>query len=407
MTAIAELDAKAGDRLARRNAIVLAFAQALGLSNNIIMVTTGSIVGAMLAPSPALATLPISVQVVGMWSGTLPMGLLAKRYGRRAAFQLGTMFGVMTGLLCASGVLWNSFALLLLGAFCTGFYAAAQQAYRFAAADTASDAFRPKAISWVLLGGIGGALFGPTLLMVTQDIWAPPLFVASYLGQSVLAIVAAGVLSLLDIPKPAPLAAGSSRGRPLGTIVRQPRFIAAVAAGVASYSIMNIIMTSAPLAMVMCGHTTRDATFGIQMHALAMFVPSFFTGSLIARFGVERIVSIGLALLAASAVADLSGIGLVHFWSGLILVGLGWNFAFIGATAMVTQCYRPEERNTVQAFNDFLIFGTMAIGSFLSGALLATHGWGWVNAAIFPVVAISAALLAWQVWQRTQPTAPA
>jgi predicted MFS family arabinose efflux permease len=236
--------------------------------------------------------------------------------------------------------------------------------------------------------------------MLTQDIWAPPLFVVSFLGQTALALAAAGVLSLLDIPKPAPAMPGSARGRPLGVIARQPRFMAAVAAGVASYSIMNMIMTSAPLAMVMCGHTTRDAAFGIQMHALAMFVPSFFTGSLIARFGVERIVSIGLALLAASAVADMSGIGLAHFWSGLILVGLGWNFAFIGATAMVTQCYRPEERHTVQAFNDFMVFGTMALGSFLSGALLATYGWNWVNTAVFPVVAFAACLLAFDTWRR-------
>jgi MFS family permease len=211
-----------------------------------------------------------------------------------------------------------------------------------------------------------------------------------------LAIIAAGVLSLLDIPKPVPRPAGHG-GRSFLTIIKQRRFIAAVACGVASYSIMNMVMTSAPLAMVMCGHSTRDATLGIQWHVLGMFVPSFFTGSLINRFGVERVVAVGLALLAVSAVIDLAGLGLLNFWIGLTVLGIGWNFSFIGATAMVTQCYRPEERNTVQAFNDFMIFGTMAIGSFLSGTLLATYGWTWVNNVVFPVVALAGILLAWEV----------
>jgi MFS family permease len=373
--------------------LILAVAQAFGLANNVAMFTTAAIVGATLAPEKALSTLPVSLYVVGLWSATLPMGALARRYGRRTAFQVGTAFGVATGMLCCAAVYYGSFTLLCAGTFATGYYAAAQQAYRFAAADTASEKFRPRAISWVLMGGVGGAILGPQMLIATQDLVPPYIFLGSFIAQSLLAVVAGCVLMLLDIPKlPAGLA---GRGRPLAQIAAQPRFIAAVACGTASYAIMNLVMTSAPLAMVMCGHSTRDATLGIQWHVLGMYVPSFFTGSLITRFGAERIICVGLALLGLSAVVDLSGIGLFNFWTGLTVVGIGWNFGFIGATSMVTQCYRPEERNTVQAFNDFMIFGTMAIGSFASGGLLATYGWTLVNVVVFPVVAVAAALLTW------------
>ena len=405
MTAAAERpdDAADGDRLARRNAVILAVAQALGVANNIILISTGSIVGAMLAPDKVLATLPLSVYVVGIWLGTLPMGMLARRYGRRTAFQVGTACGVLTGIFCCLGILWGSFGLFMFGAFFTGFYAAAQHAYRFAAADTASDAFRPKAISWVLFGGVGAAVIGSQTVIFTQDIWQPYLFAATFVAQSLLAVAAGCVLSLLNIPRP-PLQAAAGAGRPLSEIVKQSRFIAAVACGAVSYFIMNLLMTSAPLAMVMCNHSVRDATLGIQWHALGMFVPSFFTGSLITRFGVERIVALGLALLIVSAVVGLSGITVAHFWIGLTLLGIGWNFAFIGATAMVTQCHRPEERTRVQSFNDFLVFGSMVFSSFGSGSLLALYGWDAVNWLVFPVVFAAVALLGWlALRQRTQP----
>lgn len=395
-------DVVVDDQLARRNALILAVAQAFGLANNVILFTTASIVGAMLAPERGLATLPVSVYVLGLWAATLPMGALSRRFGRRTAFQIGTFFGVLTGLLCATGLILQSFALFNLGTFCSGFYAAGTQAYRFAAADTASEGFKPRAISWVLTGGIGGAFIGPQLVIATQDLWLPHVFAASFIGQSLLAVVAAGVLSLLRIPRPR-RQSGVRGGRPLREIVRQPRFAAAVAAGVASYAVMNMIMTAAPLAMVMSGHPTRDATLGIQWHALAMFLPSFFTGRLIGRFGAERVVAVGLALHAATAAVELSGIGIVHFWSGLILLGLGWNLGFIGATAMVTGCYRPEERTTVQAFNDFMIFGTMALGSFVSGSLLAAYGWAFVNLVVLPMVGGAGIML---VWAMRRPPAP-
>ena len=398
MSAVAEsmVDAAAGDRLARRNALVLAATQALAGGNNAVLVATGGIVGTMLAPDKSLATLPLSVLVLGTWLGTLPLGVLARHLGRRSALQIGTAFGVITGLICCAAVLQESFLLFNIGALFSGFYATAHQSYRFAAADTASEAFRPRAVSLVLLGGVAGSVVGPQLVIATQDIWPPYLFAASYLGQSVLALIAGGVLALVNIPKPAPRAAVGD-GRPILEIAREPRFIVAVACGVAAYSMMNMMMTSAPLAMVMCNHSVTDATLGIQWHILGMFAPSFITGTLIARFGVARMAGIGLALIIGSAVINMTGISVWHFWIALALLGVGWNFAFIGATTMVMHCHRPNERNKVQAFNDFLVFGSMAISSFSSGTLLVNFGWSAVNEVVFPVVLTAAALLAWGV----------
>ena len=403
MTAIAETSDRPtiDDRLARRNALVLALAQALAGGNNTVLVATGGIVGAMLAPDKGLATVPISVYVVGMWLGTLPMGVLARRLGRRNAFQIGTVFGVITGVLCYAAVMRESFLLFNVGALTSGLYASAHVAYRFAAADTASEAFKPKAISWVLLGGIFSGIVGPQLIIATKDLLPPYLFAATYLAQAGLAIVSSLVLMLIRIPRPAPVAAVGA-GRSLGEIARQPRFIVAVICGVASFAMMNMVMTSAPLAMVMCQHSVEDATLGLQWHVIAMFAPSLFTGALISRLGVERIVITGLSLIVASAVVGLSGTTIWHFWTALVLLGVGWNFGFVGATTMVTACHRPNERNKVQAFNDFLVFGTMAIGSFSSGKLLADFGWSAVNGVVLPVVLAAGALLLWN-WSRGRP----
>lgn len=394
MSAIAEpLPHAFDDRLAKRNAMVLAVAQALAGGNNTVIVSTSSIIGAVLAPDKGLATLPITCMVLGMWIGTLPIGWLARRFGRRFALQTGSLFGIASGLISYSAVMSGSFWILLLGTFCGGLYAAAHQSYRFAAADTASDAFRPKAVSWVLAGGVFAALIGPQLVIFTKDLLPPYLFAASFLGQSACAVLAAIVLMFVKVP-PLP-AVRPSQGRPLSEIARAPRFIVAVACGVASYGLMNMVMTSAPLAMVGCGHSVTDAALGIQWHVLAMYGPSFFTGSLIARFGVARITGIGLALIGVASVIGISGLTVAHFWGGLIFLGLGWNLAFIGATTMVTQCHRPEERNKVQAFNDFLIFGCMAVSSFSSGQMLAYLSWQAINEVAFPFLIGAGALLLW------------
>ncbi len=382
------------DALARRNALVLGCTQALAGANNTVMIATGAIVGAMLAPDKIYATVPVSVYVIGLWLGTLPMGKLARHFGRRTAFQVGTACGVFTGLICHVAVMNGSFALFNVGALFSGFYAAAHQAYRFAAADTASEKFRPKAISWVLIGGIFAAVIGAQLVIITKDMWPPYLFAATYLGQAAVALLAGVTLTFLKIPRP-PAQTAANRGRPMSVIARQPKFIVAVVCGIASYAMMNMVMTAAPLAMIECQHTVTDAALGLQWHVLGMYVPSFFTGTLIGRFGIERVIAVGFLMLLASAAVSIAGIALWNFWIGLVLLGVGWNFAFIGATALVTQTHRPEERNRVQSFNDFLIFGSMAVGSFGSGKVLALFGWVAVNQIVFPVVLTAGALLFW------------
>ena len=400
MSAIAEtVPAIHDDQLAGRNAMVLAVSQALAGGNNTVIVATSSIIGAVLAPDPGLATLPISVMVAGMWLATLPVGILSKAYGRRFALQVGSVFGIVSGLISCTAVLNGWFWLLLVGTFCGGLYASAHQSYRFAAADTASERFRPKAVAWVLAGGVFGAVIGPQLVIFSKDLWPPYLFAATFVAQSLCALLAAGVLILLKAPRP--VAVEPFRGgRPLSEIVVQPRFIIAVVCGVASYMMMNLVMTSAPLAMVMCQHSVSDAALGLQWHVIGMFAPSFITGNLIVRFGLWRIMATGLFLLALAATIGIVGTALWNFWIGLTLLGIGWNFAFIGATTLVTECHGPRERNKVQAFNDFLVFGAMAIGSFSSGQLLANFGWTAVNAVVFPGVLVAAVLLAWGAFMR-------
>jgi predicted MFS family arabinose efflux permease len=397
MSAIADISPLvADDRLAKRNTLVLATAQALAGGNNMVIAATAGIVGTMLASNPGLATLPVSVMVCGIWLGTVPQGYLARNFGRRFALQFGSVVGTLAGLISCVAVIQGSFPLFLLGTFCCGLYAAAHNSYRFAVCDTASEVYRPKAISFVLAGGVMASFIGAAMVIVTKDWWVPHLFAATFIAQSVVAVVAGLVLTQLKSPPPTPREERRlNPGRPLSEIARQPLFIAAVACGVVSYVIMNLVMTSAPIAMVGCGHSVTQSTLGIQWHVLGMYAPSFITGSLIVRFGVFRIIALGLALLLASAAISMAGESVGHFWVGLALLGVGWNFAFIGATTLVTHCHRPEERNKVQTLNDFLIFGTMALGSFASGQLLATLGWAFVNATVFPPVLAVAALLAW------------
>jgi len=395
MTAVAQ-DAFVDDRLAKRNAVLLALAQALGGASASIVITTGSLVGyMMLDEDKALATVPVSAMVLGTAFGTIPAGIIMRRFGRRAGFMGSALVGVASGLLAAYAVLLNHFLLFSFACGLGGFAGAFVQQYRFAAADTASDAFKPKAISWVLAGGVLAGVVGPQTVIATKDMFAPILFAGTYFAQAGLALIAMCLLAFIKIPKPPRQSHKQAGGRPLGQIMKQPRFIVAAACGICSYALMSLVMTATPLAMIGCGLSETDAALGIQWHVLAMFGPSFFTGSLIARFGKERIVSIGLALLAGCAVVALMGLELAHFWTALILLGLGWNFGFIGATAMLTDTYRPEERNLVQAVNDFLVFGFVAAASFSSGALLNAFGWATVNILVFPFVVLCIGLLIW------------
>ena len=374
------------DARAARNVARLAVAQALTGANSAVIFATGAIVGATIAPSISLATVPISMYVVGLAAGTLPTGAISRRFGRRVAFLIGTGCGFLTGVLGCLAVLRGSFALFCLATFLGGLYGAVAQSYRFAAADGASAAFRPKAVSWVMAGGIFAGLLGPQLVQWTMDVWAPYLFAFSYLVQAAIALIAMGIVAGVDLPRPE--AADLHGGRPLFEIVRQPRFLAAALCGTIAYPVMNLVMTSAPLAMQMCGLTVSDSNFGLQWHIVAMYGPSFFTGSLIARFGAQTIVALGLGLEAVAA---------MHFWSTLVMLGVGWNFGFVGASALVLETHTSAERNKVQAFNDFLIFGLMALGSFSSGQLLAHFGWSAVNMVVFPPVLLGLCVLA-LVW---------
>ena len=373
------------DARARSNVVRLAIAQALGGANSAVIFATGAIVGATLAPSMALATVPLSVYVVGLALGTLPTGMIARRHGRRVAFIIGTGCGVVTGLLAALAILKGSFALFCVATFIGGWYGAVAQSYRFAAADGASPAFSPKAVSWVMAGGIFAGVLGPQLVQWTMDFWPPYLFAVSFLAQAGVALIAMAVVAGIDAPPPPKARDG---GRPLFVIARQPRFVAAAVCGVVSYSMMNLVMTSAPLAMKLCGLPLTASNTGIQWHIVAMYGPSFFTGLLIARLGAPTVVAAGLLLEAFAATIGLSGITTHHFWAGLVVLGLGWNLSFVGASALVLETHTALERNKVQAFNDFLVFGTMTVGSFLSGQLLADFGWSVVNLVVYPPVAI-------------------
>lgn len=375
------------DTRARANVRRLAVAQALTGANAAVVFATGSIVGATLAPSMSLATLPLSIYMLGLAAGTLPTGMISQAYGRRAAFIAGTACGALCGLLAAIAILQSSFALFCFATFLGGVYGAVSQSYRFAATDSASAAYRPKAISWVMAGGVFAGVLGPQLVQWTMDLWPPYLFAVSFLVQAVVALIAMAVLAGVNAPKP--VAAQITGGRPLAEIIKQPRFIAAVICGAVSYTGMNFLMTSAPLAMKFCGLSLSDSNFGIQWHIVAMFGPSFFTGHLIARFGAAKVAAVGLILEAIAAVIGLSGITAMHFWAGLFVVGVGWNFSFVGASALIVETHGPQEGKKVQAFNDFIVFGLVAIGSFSSGQLLASHGWSMVNIVVFPAVALA------------------
>lgn len=376
----------------RSNVVRLTIAQALAGANSVVVYATGAIVGNMLAPSPALATLPISIFVVGMAACTLPAGAIAQRHGRRAAFLIGTGCGVLVGLLAALALVIGSFWLFCAATFFGGAYAAVVLSFRFAAADCVPPERRPRALSFVMAGGVFAGVIGPQLVTHTMNLWQPYMFAATFVAQAAVAALSAVIL--LGVRLPTPTAQEAAQGRPLFVIARQPRFIIAVICGVVSYLLMNFLMTAAPLAMQMCGLSQESANLGLQWHVIAMYAPSFFTGRLIIRFGATSVVVAGLALTGLSAAVGLLGVDVAHFWLTLILLGLGWNFGFIGASAMVLECHRPEEKARVQSLNDFVVFGTMAVGSFLSGGLLAAYGWSTVLWLSFAPVALAVLALA-------------
>ena len=385
---MSELTVAEGRAAVRR----LMIAQALAGANSTVIYATGSVIGEGIAPNPALATLPISILVVGMASSTLPAGMIAERYGRRTVFLIGNGFGMAAGLLGALAITMGSFALFCLATFFGGVYAAVVLTFRFAAADCVPAAERPRALAIVLAGGVAAGIVGSQLVTATMGLVAGPVFVGTYIASAVVALLSALVLGGIKLPRLR--AHGADRGHPIGEIMRQPLFISAAICGIISYLLMNFLMTSAPLAMHMEGHQQAAADDVIQWHVIAMYAPSFFTGRLITRFGAGKITAVGLALIAAAAAVGYSGMTVPHFMGSLILLGLGWNFGFTGGSAMVLNTHSQDERARVQSVYDFLVFGSVAVGSFLSGGILVNYGWQVVCAlAIPPVIAAWAALM--------------
>jgi MFS family permease len=387
---------------ARRNVFVLVVAGALAGSAPPINVASGAIVGNMLlGAEKTLSTLPVTAFVVGTALATVPAALLIRRIGRRPGLIAGMGLGAVGGLIQVASVTMGSFILLCLGTLLAGGCSAFYQQFRFTAAETASDAFRPRAISYVLVGGIVAAVIGPQTVIHFADL-LPVQFAGSYLAS--VGLVLLGALALLFLDMPPPVARHTrSGGRPLSEIALRPEFLVAVGCAASAYALMSFVMTAAPLAMVMLHHHRDAAMLGIQWHVMAMFAPSFITGSLIARFGAHAVVATGLLLLVGTAIVALTGVSVGHFWLALILLGVGWNFAFIGGTTLVTRTYRPEEREKVQALNDFTVFGFVALASLSSGGVLQIGGWEVVNLIVLPVAIVSLIALFWQMRRRKRP----
>lgn len=388
------------DRLARRNVYVLVAAQAILGAQMPMIFTIAGLAGQSLASNPCWATLPISATVIGSMLTATPLSALMQRYGRRVGFVAGAIGGMIGAAIGAFALYTANFPLFVLGGLFTGIYMSAQGFYRFAAADTASEAFRPKAISWVMAGGLLSAIVGPQMVKVTAEAMVYP-FMGTYL--SVIALNALGMLLFLglDIPKPRPPALGDAQGRSRLELLKTPAIAVAVICATVSYALMNLVMTSSPLAVVGCGFQTGDAANVVTAHVLAMYAPSFFTGHLIARFGAEKVVAIGLAILAASGAVALSGVELEKFYIALILLGVGWNFGFIGATAMLAKLYTPQERGRMQGLNDLIVFGGVTMASLSSGGLMncsggsVQTGWELVNLAMVPFLVLAGGALIW------------
>ncbi|MFT6605653.1 MAG: MFS family permease [Halocynthiibacter sp.] len=392
------------DKAAMRNVWILVAAQAFLGAQMPMLFTIGGLAGQSLATNLCFATLPISLIVLGSMLAATPLSAIMQKYGRRTGFLIGSGAGALGAIISAYGLYQASFAIFLAGSLLTGVYMSAQGFFRFAAADTASEAFRPKAISYVMAGGLASAIIGPQLVKATSDAYVIP-FLGAYLAVVLINIIGSGLFFALKIPTPEAPAADAPKGRSRLELLRTPRVAVAIICAMVSYALMNLVMTSTPLAVVGCGYEQGNAADVVTAHVLAMFIPSFFTGHLIARFGVERIVAIGLAILASAGVVGLSGVELPQFFGALVLLGIGWNFGFIGATTMLAGAHAPEERGRVQGMNDMIVFGCVTLASLASGGLMncsggtAQEGWTAVNLAMAPFLMLAGGALIWLVMQ--------
>jgi predicted MFS family arabinose efflux permease len=397
------------DRRMRLNLLLLACCQAIGQAGNTMMFAATALSVVTFFPMRDLATLPVTMQHIGVMLSVFPAALLMQRFGRRFGFRIGSLFGMVGGAVLAFGLYSANFILMCVGGLILGYAVANLQMYRFAAVELVPPSYRPKAIAWVTAGGVVAGIIGPSLTRWTHD-QLMPLYLATYLGMIALHITVFTVMSFIRFPKTlpedpvgsavAPPPSAALPPRPLGQIALQPRFLAAVICGMSAFGIMSFLMSASPLAIVACGLPHTEAHWVIFLHVMGMFVPSFFTGDLITRYGTLRIMALGVVVFLLGVAAGLAGQSEWHFRFALTLNGIGWNFLFIGATTLVTTCYRPSERGKAQALNDFLVFGTTATASFLAGFLQERLGWEPLN--WFSVALLLAAALA-LVWLKAQP----
>ena len=388
------------DSRAKRNVLVLVLAQAILGAQMPMIFTIGGLAGQSLAPNPCFATLPISLIVLGSMLAATPVSSIMQKHGRRAGFFLGAGCGALGGIVGAYGLYIASFPVFLLGSLLTGVYMSAHGFYRFAATDTASEAYRPKAISYVMAGGLAAAIIGPQVVKITADAMVVP-FLGTYLAVIAVNVLGSALFLMLDIPKPPAPSQDAPTGRSRMELLKTPVIAVAVICAMVSYALMNLVMTSTPLAVVGCGYDKGNAADVVTSHVLAMYVPSFFTGHLIARFGVQKIVAAGLVILAAAGAVALHGVNLENFFIALILLGVGWNFGFIGATTMLAGAHNAQERGRMQGLNDLIVFGGVTFASLSSGGLMncaggsAQEGWTAVNLAMAPFLVLAGGALIW------------
>ena len=385
----------------RQTVFLLAVAQALYSCCIITVFSTAGLVGLVIAPDQSLATLPITTFVIGSMATTIPASFLMRQWGRKPVFMMGAVSSILGAILATWSIFHAAFWLFCIATAMQGVFQATSNYYRFAAVEASDPENKSIAISWVLTGGVVAAIAGTLIASQTSNYFPLFTFAGSYAAAALLAVANLAVIAFLQIPKPtADDVAGPQRS--WAELLQQPRLVVAMASAIIAYALMNLMMTAAPVAMKMCGFDVTASSWVIQWHVLGMFVPSFFTGVLIKRYGVNLITSIGMVLLITAGITGLLGITFGHFAVGLILLGLGWNFGFIGGTTMLTECYRPSERTKVQAANDFGISAMMAVASASSGQMLNYWGWHSVPIAIFPFAALALGLIAWQVMRKQQ-----
>lgn len=382
-----------------RNVVLLAICQALAMTGMSVNMTVTALVGQQLASDPAWSTVPLALQFTATMMTTLPASFLMRRIGRRAGFAIGISIGIVGALAAFHGIFERSFLIFAAGSMLIGCFQGFAIFYRHAAADTASAAFRSKAISLVLAGGVFAAIVGPELSKWSYDLFEPVTYAGCFIAVACVQALSFAFLYFVHIPPPRQVSE-SLDIRPLSVIVRQPTFIVAALGAMIGYGVMSFVMTATPLAIVGCGYEFRDAAFVIQWHVLAMYAPSFFTGSLIQRFGVRQVMFVGAIILVAAAMVNISGLEIERFWLGLVMLGIGWNFMFVGGTSLLAECHSPDERAKVQGLNDFLVFGTVTVSSFASGALLNSFGWNAVNYGVLPLLAVAASVIAFALWQQ-------